>query len=65
MPDDKAVYLVSVDDGAENWQVIVFADDDADAMRVAKEAYEEEEGRPFEGDDIGVSRVKPLYFWLG
>lgn len=44
MPDDEAVYLVSVDDGAENWQVIVFADDEADAMRVAKEAYEEEEG---------------------
>lgn len=49
----------------ENWQVIVFADDDADALKVAKEAYEAEEGQPFEGDDIGVSRVKPPYFWLG
>lgn len=63
--DDKAVYLVSVDDGAENWQVIVFADSDDNAIQIAREAYENEEGQPTEALSFGVTRIKPPYFWLG
>ena len=63
--DDKAVYLVSVDDGAENWQVIVFAESDDDAIQIGKEAYENKEGEPTESLSFGVTRIKPPYFWLG
>jgi len=63
--DDKAVYLVSVDDGAENWQVIVFAESNDDAIQIGKEAYENEEGEPTESLSFGVTPIKPPYFWLG
>ena len=65
MSGDK-VYLVSVDDGSNNWQVIVFANRKDKAVAIAKEAYETEQGEPTEAHfQIGVSRVKPPYFWVG
>jgi hypothetical protein len=68
-PQDYAwdkVYLVNLDDGADNWPVIVFANGKDRAIAIAKEAYEAQQGEPTEAHfRIGVSRVKPPYFWVG
>ena len=60
------VYLVSVDDSANNWQVIVFANDTLEAINIAKEAYRDEYDERCRPDtDFGVTKVEPPYFWIG
>ena len=59
------VYLVSVDDSADTWQVIVFSNNGLEAIGIAAKAYLKEKGVENYQLKYGVTEVKPPYYWIG
>jgi hypothetical protein len=59
--------MVSLDDGADCWQVLVFTSHEDDARAIARIAYKEKIGEePPETIQVGVTKLRvPMYFWRG